>query len=58
MTPSLAPEWIEARVMKELMLFPISLRMLVVRCFEPKNLFVDSEQLFFSRLDPFFFFVE
>ena len=44
--------------MKELMLFPINLRMLVVRCFEPKNLFVDSEQLFFSRLDPFFFFVE
>ena len=57
MTPSLAPEWIEARVMKELMLFPIGLRVLVVRCFE-KNLFVDSEQLFFSRLDPFFSFVE
>ena len=40
------------------MLFPINLRMLVVRCFEPKDLFVDSDQLFFSRLDPFFFFVE
>ena len=44
--------------MKELMLLPIGLRMLVVRCFEPKNLFVDSEQLVFSRLDPFFSFVE
>ena len=44
--------------MKELMLFPISFRTLVVRCFEPKNIFVDSAQLFFSRLDPFFFFVE
>ena len=44
--------------MKELMLFPINLRILVVRCFELKNLFVESEQLFFSRLDPLFSFVE
>ena len=43
--------------MKELMLFLISLRILVMRFFE-KNLFVESEQLFFSRLDPFCFRVE
>ena len=40
------------------MLFPINLCTLVVRCPEPENLFVDSEQLVFSRLDPFFSFVE
>ena len=46
------------RVRKELMSFPINLCALVVRCSGQKNLFVDSEQLVFSRLDPFFFFVE
>ena len=39
------------------MSFPINLCALVVRCPGSKNLFVDREQLAFSRLDPFYFCV-
>ena len=43
---------------KELMLFPIGFCILAYASFWIKIFFVDNEQLFFSRLDPFLSFVE
>ena len=58
MTPSLAPEWIEASSEEGVDVVPINFCTLVVRCSGPKNLFVDIEQLVFNRLDPLSSFVE
>ena len=45
-------------MMKELILFPIDFWYTGYASFVTKIFFVDSEQLFFSRLDPFLSFVE